>query len=60
VEEIVLPPWRSFRSRFPALPVIVSVPDEVLICSMDPLLIEQALLNLLQNAALHAKNASYM
>lgn len=27
---------------------------------MDPLLIEQALLNLLQNAALHATNATYV
>lgn len=60
VEEIVAAAVEKFRSRFPALPVIVSVPDEVLICSMDPLLIEQALLNLLQNAALHAKNASYV
>ena len=60
VEEIVSSAVEKFKSRFPVLPVIVTVPDEVLICSMDPLLMEQALLNLLQNAALHAKDASYV
>ncbi|MDD4311396.1 MAG: DUF4118 domain-containing protein [Eubacteriales bacterium] len=60
VEEIVAAAVEKFKSRFPALPVIVTVPDEVVICSMDALLMEQALLNLLQNAALHAKNASYV
>ena len=46
------------RARDPELPVVVSVPQEVLICPMDALLIEQVLLNLLQNAAQHAAGAT--
>lgn len=58
VEEIVAAAVEKFRTRFPALPASVSVPEEVLVCPMDALLIEQALLNLLQNAALHAAGAT--
>lgn len=60
VEEIVAAAAEKYRARFSSLPVVVSVPEEVLICPMDPLLIEQALLNLLQNAALHATKATYV
>lgn len=60
VEEIVTAAAEKYRTRFPALPVTVSVPEEVVICPMDALLIEQALLNLLQNAALHAANATFV
>lgn len=58
VEEIVAAAAEKARARFPAFPVDVSVPKEVLICPMDALLIEQVLLNLLQNAAQHAAGAT--
>ena len=58
VEEIVAAAAEKTRARFPNFPVSVSVPEDVLICPMDALLIEQALLNLLQNAAQHAVGAS--
>ena len=58
MEEVVAAAAEKYRSRFPNLALIVRVPDEVLICPMDALLIEQAILNLLQNAALHAKGAT--
>ncbi len=38
-------------------PVTVSVPDDFLLVPMDALLIEQVIINLIENAALHAKNA---
>jgi len=41
-----------------ATPTInVSVPEEFLLVPMDALLIEQVIINLLENAAIHAKNA---
>lgn len=60
LEEIVAAAVEKYRTRFPALPAIVQVPEEVLICPMDALLMEQVLLNLLQNAALHAAGATYV
>jgi len=60
LEEIVAAAVEKFRTRFPALPAEVSVPEEVLVCPMDALLMEQAILNLLQNAALHAAGATYV
>lgn len=60
VEEIVAAAVEKFRARFPALPATVTVPEEVLVCPMDALLMEQALLNLLQNAALHAAGATHV
>lgn len=60
MEEIIAAVSDKYRARFPALPVIIEMPEEVLICPMDALLIEQALLNLLQNAAMHAKGATYV
>lgn len=45
----------KFYKRFPSERVSVSLPDEVLVVSMDPLLIEQVLINLLENAVQHAQ-----
>jgi len=36
----------------------VSVPDEVLLVSMDAMLIQQVLMNLMENAVLHGKTTS--
>ncbi len=58
VEEVVAAAVEKARARFPEFPVYVSVPQDVLICPMDALLVVQALLNLLQNAAQHAKGAT--
>lgn len=60
VEEVVAAAVEKFHSRGSLLPVRVSVPQEVLLCPMDALLMEQALLNLLQNAAQHAKDATHV
>ncbi|MEZ4628751.1 MAG: DUF4118 domain-containing protein [Eubacteriales bacterium] len=60
VEEIIAASVEKFRTRFPALPATVTVPDALLVCPMDALLMEQALLNLLQNAAIHAVGATHV
>lgn len=57
-EEVLGAAARKFRRRFPQVNVSVSVPDELLMVPMDPILIEQVLGNLLENAAVHGKAAN--
>ena len=52
-EEIAAEAVGKFKKRFNTLPVRVSVPDELLMVPMDATLIEQVLINLMENAALH-------
>ena len=52
-EEVLGGAVQKFRRRFPNITVTVSVPEEVLLVPMDPILIEQVLSNLLENAAVH-------
>ena len=54
-EEILGEAARKFRKRFPDVTVSVSVPGELLMVPMDPILIEQVLANLLENAVFHGK-----
>ena len=53
VEEIVDSAVMKLRRRRNALPVTVIRPQEILTAPMDATLMEQVLLNLLENAALH-------
>ncbi len=52
-EEIAGEAARKFSKRFPDTKVSVEVPDEVLLVPMDATLIEQVILNLMENAAIH-------
>ena len=54
-EEVLGEAARKFRRRFPEVQVSVSVPDELLMAPMDPILIEQVLSNLLENAVIHGE-----
>lgn len=45
----------KFKKRYPSQTVSVTMPEELVIIPMDAMLIEQVLLNLLQNAVIHAK-----
>ena len=58
VEEIMASAAAKFRRRYPDFSVKVKAPDELLMVPMDATLMEQVLLNLLENAALHGKNAT--
>ena len=53
VEEIIESAVAKFHRRYPEMWVDVSLPEEVLIVPLDPLLMEQVLLNLLENAVIH-------
>ncbi len=52
-EEVIGEAARKFRRRFPGVRISVSIPDELLMAPMDPILIEQVLSNLLENAVFH-------
>ena len=54
-EEILSGAVAKFHKRYPEGKVQIHLPEEVLIVPMDPLLIEQVLLNLLENAVLHGE-----
>ena len=57
-EEVLGEAARKFRRRFPKVNVAVSVPEELVMVPMDPILIEQVLANLLENAAVHGGAAN--
>ena len=57
-EEVIEGAVAKFTSRGGQLPVHVHLPQEVLLVPMDELLMEQVLLNLLENAAIHAEGAT--
>ena len=54
-EEVLGEAVRKFRKRFPQVTVTVKAPDTLLMVPMDPILIEQVLANLMENAVIHGK-----
>lgn len=55
LEELVDTALLKFHKRYPARPVEVDIPDDFISIPMDALLIEQVIMNLLENAVLHAE-----
>ena len=53
IEEMVPGAVRKFRKRFPKTAVQVTIPDDPFPVPMDPILMEQVLVNLMENAVLH-------
>lgn len=58
LEEIIGSAIGKFRKHHPTMPVTVRKPDEILLASVDPMLIEQVLLNLMNNAVIHGKTTT--
>ncbi len=58
VEEVVAEAVAKFCKRFPEREIRVHVPEQLLVCPMDAMLIEQVLVNLLENVVTHAENAT--
>lgn len=56
VEEVIAEALQRFRKRHPETPVQVTMPDDFIMLPMDPLLIEQVILNLLDNASVHSNS----
>lgn len=60
LEEIVGSAIVKFRRNYPNIRVSVSRPEQILLAPMDAVLIEQVLLNLFENVALHAQTADHI
>ena len=58
VEEVLWEAVSRFRKQYNTFKVEICVPEEVLVIPMDAVLIEQVVLNLLMNAAVHGRTAS--
>ena len=57
-EEIIAAAVQVFRKRFPEVEISVAAPAEFLLVPMDPILIQQVLANLLENAVIHGETTS--
>lgn len=57
-EDVISSAVVKFSKRFPNIKVTVDIPEEVLLVPMDATLIEQVIINLFENAALHGKTTS--
>ena len=55
LEELIDALILKFHKHYPDQKVTVSIPDEFVSIPMDPMLIEQVLMNLLENAVFHAR-----
>lgn len=60
VDELVDSVMTKFRSLYPRQEVTVELPDEIVAVPMDTILIEQVLINLLENAVLHAEGMTQL
>ena len=57
VEEVISEAIQRFKKRRPEASVRVSIPEDYIILPMDPLLIEQVIINLLDNACVHSSSS---
>lgn len=60
LEELIDSTLLKFRKRCPGQAVEVSIPADFISIPMDPMLIEQVLFNLLENAVLHARGMTHL
>ncbi len=56
VEEVISEALQKLHKRYPSTEIKASTPEEFLMVSMDPILIEQVIINLLENAIVHSGN----
>lgn len=59
-DEIVSGAVVKFSHNYPQMPVKSILPEEILLVPMDGVLIEQVLINLMENAAIHAQGATHV
>ena len=60
LEELVDTLLVKFHKHYPRQQVLVSIPDSFVSIPMDPVLIEQVLMNLLENAVFHAHGMTHL
>lgn len=54
LDELVDAVLVKFHKHYPEVDVDVSIPDELVMIPMDPILMEQVVMNILENAVIHA------
>ena len=59
-EEIISSAVGKLQKTYPEEEIRIELPDSVFFIEMDPILIEQVLFNLLENAVLHAKGHTWI
>ena len=55
LEELVDTVVLKFKKRYPDCALNIEIPDEMIIIPMDPILIQQVIINILENAVHHAE-----
>ena len=60
LEELIDAVLVKFRKHYPAQTVLTEIPEDFVSIPMDPILIEQVLMNLLENAVFHAKGMEHL
>ena len=60
LEELIDALLVKFHKHYPHQQVHVSIPEEFVTIPMDPVLIEQVLMNLLENAVFHARGMTHL
>ena len=60
LEELIDALLVKFRKNYPDQQILVEIPEEFVAIPMDPMLIEQVLMNLLENAVFHAKGMEHL
>lgn len=55
LEELIDSVIIKFKKRYPNQNIEINIPDEMIIINMDPILIEQVITNILENAIHHAR-----
>ena len=55
LEELVDSVIIKFKKRYPDQQILIDIPEELVVIPMDPILIEQVLVNILENGIHHAK-----
>ncbi len=60
LDELVDSVMTKLLKRYPDCRVDIDTPEEIVVLSVDPILIEQVLINLLENALLHAEGMTQL
>lgn len=60
LEELIDSVLVKFKKRCPSIEIDVNIPDDFLTIPMDPMLIEQVIINILENAVHHAKGMTQL
>lgn len=60
LEELIDSVLVKFQKRYPNQKVLLEIPEEFVLIQMDPVLIEQVIINLLENAVKHAKGMTLL